>query len=88
MTCEEAIRFYKVLHSRIKSTGGEDWFIKVSDKTHPRVEVEDVFKEFDESDNKRLVNGYRYYFRPKYCSEVGPIDPNNWSVSDAETATY
>ena len=73
MTCEEAIEIYRVLHERIKRTGGLDWFIKVSDKTFPKEDVEEVLEMIDKSENKRLINGYRYYFRPQYCSEVGPI---------------
>lgn len=77
MTCEEAIEIYRTLHERIKRTGGIDWFIKVSDKTCPKEDVEEVLEMIDKSENKRLINGYRYYFRPRYCSEVGPIYLNN-----------
>ena len=79
MTCEEAIEFYSKFHERVKETGGEDWFMNVGVYPNVRCEVEETLKEIKGGDNPKLINLYRYHFRPTYCSSVGPINPTNGS---------
>ena len=54
---------YKELHERIVRTGGEDWFVDLNSNTIHN------FSDIKESDFRR----YGYYFRPRFCSSVGPI---------------
>lgn len=77
MTCEEVIEFYRVLHNRMVSTGGTDWFIDVGDELNPKISAEEVLNILDSSENKRIVNRYRYYIQPASCSAVGPINPED-----------
>lgn len=59
MTCSE---FYTMLHERIIASGGEDWLVDSIGTAHN-------FRDIKAED----MSDYKYFFRPKYCSDSGPI---------------
>jgi len=75
MTCERAIEFYNMLHSRITHFGGDDWFV---DRAGIVCTIADVIKE--------KIFEYSYFIRPPFSSIAGPINPNhNNSAEDYAT---
>lgn len=61
-------------HTKVKETGGEDWFEDLSQcPPEIRKDVESVLEEVKEhldSGDQEFIKKFRYNFRPPYCSSV------------------
>lgn len=61
-------------HTKVKETGGEDWFEDIT-KCPPEIrkDVDEVLNEIKEhldSGDQEFMMKFRYNFRPPFCSSV------------------